>query len=449
MQKYGTERISKVFGPIMLAWFFLLSIAGILAIFMYPAVIHAVVPIYAISFLINHGFIGFLLLSKVILCATGGETLYTDMGHLGRRPIINAWLWCVFPALCLIYLGQGAFLLAHPNTPNVFYGLMLYLFQPLYIPILLLSIVATVIASQAMITGLFSVVYQGITTNIMPRFHVEYTSREMMSQIFIPAVKNFLLFFVLITIIKFQSAQRLTDAYGIAVSGSMTITSIFLTSIFLLKKSYIKGFASLCLLGVNLCFLGSNMYKIPQGGYWSLLIAAIPLTLISIYSLGQRKLYKTLKLVPLNTFLEKFALLSPNIPHINGTALFLSKTADPIPAYIATTMFTNNITYEDNVIVKVQRIPTAFGTTHTLKALAPGLRMLIIKAGYLEVVEIDKMLKSLDIYPKVIFYGVEDLRTTNILWKMYIIIKKFTSSFVQFYKFPVHKLHGVQVQVTL
>lgn len=449
LQKYGTERISIVFGPIMLVWFSVLMVSGVLAIASYPHILFAAFPTHAVLFLYNHGFIGFLLLSKVILCATGGETLYTDMGHLGRRPIINAWFFWVFPALFLIYLGQGAFLLRNPETQNVFYGLMLYQFKPLYVPLLILSIVATVIASQAMITGLFAIVYQAITTHIMPRFRVEYTSREMMSQIFIPAVKNFLLFFVLLTIVQFRSAQHLTDAYGIAVSGSMTITSLFLTSIFLIKRSYIKGCASLLILFVNMSFLASNFYKIPQGGYWSLLIASFPLILVLIYTMGQRKLYKTLKQLPLNQFIEKFSLLTPNIPHINGTALFLSKSADPLPTYIATTMFTNNILYEENIIVKVQTIRTAFGETHTLKELTPGLRMLIIKVGYLEVVNIEKILNSLDIYPKVIFYGVEDLRTTSLFWKSYIIIKKLTSSFVQFYKFPVHKLHGVQVQVNL
>ncbi len=449
-QKHGTERLALAFGPIMLIWFFLLGISGALAIIKYPYILHSISPHYAIKFLMSHGFIGFLLLSKVILCATGAEALYTDMGHLGRRPIISAWFLIVFPALCLIYMGQGAFLLQNPGTENIFYGMILHQFAPLYIPILILSIIATVIASQAMISGLFSVVYQAITTHIMPRLHVEYTSRVMMSQIFIPSVNNFLLVFVLLTIIKFKSSQNLTDAYGIAVSGTMTITATLLTAIFFLKRIYIKAIAAFFLIFVNMLFLTSNLFKIPTGGYWSLLIAAIPFTLIIIYGLGQRRLYKALKQFPLNVFVEKFSILSPKIPHIKGTALFLSKTKDPIPAYIATTMFTNNIIYEENIIVKLETVKTAFGlTTYFHKELTPGLRILIIKVGYLEVVNIDKILKSLDVHPKVIFYGVEDLHTQNPFWKIYIIIKKLTSSFVQFYKFPIHKLHGVQVQVNL
>ncbi|HSW73550.1 MAG TPA: KUP/HAK/KT family potassium transporter, partial [Candidatus Limnocylindria bacterium] len=446
-QRRGTERLSKAFGPIMCIWFIFLALSGIIAVIKFPAVLLAISPSYALHFMFTNGFVAFLLLSKVILCATGSEPLYTDMGHLGRKPIIQAWFF-VFPALCLIYLGQGAFLLENPQTENVFYGMISYQFPNFYIPILLLSIVATVIASQAMITGLFSIVYQAMTTHIMPKFRVEYTSSTLMSQIFIPSINNFLAVFVILTIFKFKSSQDLTVAYGIAVSGTMTITSILLTAIFSLKRFFIKAMASFMLIFVNVLFLVSNLFKIPYGGYWSLLVAFLPLTLIIIYTMGQRKLYKTLKSIPMPAFLEKFTLLSEKFPHINGTALFLSNKLDQIPAYVATTMFANNIMYEDNYLVKVQTIKQAFGvTTHFQKDVPEGLKILVIKVGYLEVVNIEKILASLDIYPKVIFFGVEDLRSKNLFWKVYIIIKKLTSSFVQFYKFPVSKLHGVQVQV--
>lgn len=446
-QRSGTEKIALAFGPIMLIWFIFISASGIRALLQYPFIFNAINPIYALQFMINHGFIGFLLLAKVILCATGSEALYTDMGHLGRRPILFAWLY-VFPALCLIYLGQAAFLLTHPQTENVFYEMILTQFRPFYIPILIFSIIATVIASQAMISGLFSIVYQAIAMNIIPRLHVEYTSRKMMSQIFIPSVNNFLLVFVLFTIIKFKSAQSLTDAYGIAVTGTMTITAILLTAIFYLKKSFFKAVIAFFLIFINGAFLTSNLFKIPVGGYWSLLIASIPLTLIIIYALGQRKLYKELKFTPLKNFYERFNVLSQKIPHINGTALFLSNTTEHIPAYISSIMFTNNIVYDDNIIVKVETMKTAFGeTTHFNKNIIPGVSVLIVRVGYMEVGNIDKILKSLEIYPKVIFYGLEEIRSTNLFWKIYIFMKKMTTSFVQFYKFPVNKLHGVAVQV--
>lgn len=449
VQKRGTDRISMAFGPIMLVWFLYLGYAGLSSVLQFPSILQAISPYYAFIFIKSHGFIAFILLSKVILSATGSETLYTDMGHLGRKPIMHAWFF-VFPILCLIYLGQGVFLLQNPGTKNIFYGMMLSQFQLIYIPLLILSIFAAVIASQAMISGLFSIVYQGITTQIMPRLHIEYTSRDIMTQIYIPSVNSFLLIFVLLTIGIFKSAGNLTDAYGIAVSGTMTITSIFLTSIFFYKKRYFKSLIAFGLIFINLLYFSSNLFKIPTGGYWSLLIACMPLSLMLIYSLGQRRLRKCMKQTPLAHFAERFLMLSPKIPHIKGTALFLSKTRDPIPAYIATTMFTNNIIYEDNIIVKVNTQKTAFGLTCLFdKELAPGLRIFEIKAGYLEMVNIPKILNSADIHPKVIFYGIEDFRSDNIFWKIYIVIKKLTTSFVQFYKFPINKLHGVAVQVDL
>ena len=268
-QRYGTEKIALAFGPIMLLWFIFIAASGILALTHYPSILESISPLYGIQFLRSHGFIGFLLLAKVILCATGSEALYTDMGHLGRRPILSAWFF-VFPCLCLIYLGQGAFLLSHPGTKNIFYEMTLAQFAPLYLPILVLSIIATVIASQAMISGLFSIVYQAIAMHIIPRLHVEYTSSRMMSQIFIPSVNNFLFIFVLFTIMKFKSAQSLTDAYGIAVTGTMTITALFLTAIFYLKKQYLKTGVAFFLIFINGIFLASNIFKIPTvaGGHF-------------------------------------------------------------------------------------------------------------------------------------------------------------------------------------
>lgn len=448
-QKRGTEKLSLAFGPVMLIWFVLLAISGLLALMHYPSIALSMSPHYAFNFLLHHQFIGILILSKVVLCATGSEALYTDMGHLGRKPIIHAWL-VIFPILCLTYLGQAAYLLQHPHAQNIFYEMMLAQFKPLYVPILMLSIIATVIASQAMISGLFSIVYQAIAMHLIPRLHVVYTSTRMMSQIFIPAVNSFLLIFVLLTIIKFKSAQNLTDAYGIAVSGTMTITAILLTLIFFLKHTFFKASVALFLILINMLFLTANLFKISSGGYWPLAIACIPFTLIIIYALGQRRLSKALKTIPRATFLEKFSLITQKVPHIKGTAIFLAKKTEDIPAYVGTTIFTNNILYEENIIVKVESLKTAFGTiTNLQKTSVTGLSMLEIKIGYMEVKKIDKIFKSLDIHPKVIFYGLEDFHTKNPFWRIYIVIKKMTLSFVQFYQFPVTKLHGVVVQVNL
>lgn len=450
-QKKGTESVSLAFGPIMLMWFIFLIISGSSYIIKFPYILNAVNPYYGYLFFKTNGFLAILILSKIVLCATGAEALYADMGHLGRKPIRRS-LCFVFFTLCIIYLGQGAFLLAHPTVQSIFHEMSLMQFKDFYVPIIILSIMATVIASQAMISGLFSIVYQGITTHIMPRLHVEYTSQKIMSQIYIPAVNYFLLTFVLLTIIKFENSTNLANAYGLAVSGSMTITALLLLLVFMFNKNYFKAFLSIFLVIINFAFLVSNIYKIPYGGYWSLVTAFIPLTLIIIYALGQNRLYKLLRQMPFEQFLEKYFIISEKIPHINGTAIYLTKSIDPILTYIGRTMFTNNIIYEENIIVIFETLRTPFGVTamfNTDIIDSQTLKIFEIKVGYLERVNIEKILTSADIHPKVIFYGDEEIITSNIIWKTYVIIKKLTPSFVQFYKLPQNKLHGVVVQVEM
>ncbi len=194
-QKKGTGKMAWAFGPIVLVWFIALTISGVTSIIHTPFVLKAVNPYYAVQFMTHNGLAGFFVLSEVLLCATGGEALYADMGHLGRLPIVRAWHF-VFIALVLNYLGQGAFLIQHPDAKNILFEMIFSQAQTLYIPFLILAIMATIIASQAMISGIFSIVYQGIITHILPMFKVDYTSQEMRSQIYIPSVNWFLFFSV-------------------------------------------------------------------------------------------------------------------------------------------------------------------------------------------------------------------------------------------------------------
>ena len=206
-QKKGTEKVAGAFGPLMLLWFFVLAVSGIISIIKVPSVWKAINPYYAVTFLYQNGLAGFFVLSEVILCATGGEALYADMGHLRRKPIIRAWYF-VFCALLLNYLGQGAFILSNAGySSNILFGMIFHQSFFLYIPFLILSIIATIIASQAMISGMFSVVYQGINTRLMPLFKVEYTSTELRSQIYIGFVNWFLLISVLFIMFQFRESK--------------------------------------------------------------------------------------------------------------------------------------------------------------------------------------------------------------------------------------------------
>ena len=334
----------------------------------------------------------------------------------------------------------------------------------LYIPFLLLSVIATVIASQAMISGMFSIVYQGITTRIMPMFKVEYTSYERQSQIYIGSVNWFLLLAGALHHGRLQGVEGTggglrprgdrhhddhrhhddLDLPALSQTGRMAVAALVTV--------------------VDLAYLLSNTYKIPHGGYWSLIIAAIPLSVIIVYRDGQKKLYRELRPLPLDVFLLSYKQIYRSLSKISGTALFFAKDAKAIPPYIVHTMFKNNIIYEDNIIVSIVRRVDPYGVTGFFRnpleaceeavcpstlAAAPGLRFFEIQVGYMEVVDVEEVLKEAGIVEKVIFYGVEEIQTRNPFWHAFSFIKKNTPTIVRFYDLPPNKLHGVVTRVEL
>ncbi len=401
------------------------------------------------NYLLHNGLAGFLILSSVILCATGGEALYADMGHLGREPIVRAW-YIVFVALAINYLGQGAFIMTHPGTQNVLFEMVFSEFRLLYIPFLILSIAATIIASQAMISGIFSIVYQGITTRIMPLLRIEYTSPQLRSQIYIDIVNWMLLCAVLLVIIIFRSSNNLTHAYGLAVCGTMTITGVMILWILLLRGEIVKSIISLAVLVITCLFLISNLNKIPYGGYVSLLIAFIPLCIILIYVNGQKKLSNALTPVPLEDFLPKFNEVYSSVNRISGSALFFARDFRQLPQYIPRIMFTNNIVYDDNIIISIIRTEQPFGVTWGVtRELTKGLSIFEIYLGYMEIADIASILKEAEIEEKTIFYGMEDIVTTHFIWRIFATLKRLSPSMVQFYKLPSDKIHGVVTRVDM
>jgi len=449
VQSKGTEKVAGAFGPIMIVWFTSLSVLGILFISEAPQILYALNPYLGIKFLAENGLKGFITLGEIILCATGGEALYADMGHLGGRPIRQAWAF-VFPALVLNYLGQGAFLLQHPESRNILFEMVFHSSRGLYIPFLLLSITATIIASQAMISGMFSIVYQGITTRIMPMFKVDYTSVERKSQIYLGSVNWFMLLSVLFIMVEFQESSRLAAAYGLAVTGTMTLTGIMMVWIFYLKKKPILSFISVVVTFVDMMYLGANFYKIPHGGYWSIILALIPFGMIILYTKGQKMLYKMMNFMPLEEFLHKFRRVYATNAKVNGTALFLLKDVKEIPFYITQTMFYHGILYEDNIFVSVIKRDDPYGIAGFFRPdLADGLRVFEVQMGYMEVVDVEEILREEGIEERAVFYGLEDIITSNPVWKIFHFIKRNTPPFINFYKFPAKKLHGVLTKVTM
>jgi KUP system potassium uptake protein len=444
----GTDQVAKAFGPIMVVWFAALALSGIISIFTFPGIILAISPHHAFNFLTHNGMAGFLVLSEVILCATGGEALYADMGHLGRKPVIRAWYF-VFAALVVNYLGQGAFIMGHPDAKNLLFGMVQSQSSLLYIPFLILTIMATVIASQALISGVFSIVYQGITTRILPLLKVDYTSTQLKSQIYIGAVNWMLLALVIMVMLIFKKSENLAAAYGLAVTGTMTITGIMMTMIFARTTKKWKVPIALLITLVDFAFLIATLHKLPHGAYWALILASIPFTAILIWTRGQQALYRALKPLDLETYLMSYEQIYKK-GHISGTGLFFVKEWSVIPPYLVHCTIRSNIIYERNVLISLVRTDEPHGLETALNiGLATGLDAFEIRAGYMEMLDIEGILKANDITEKVIFYGIEDIETSNIFWKLFSTIKRQTPNFVQFHKLPSAKLQGVVTRVEM
>jgi KUP system potassium uptake protein len=448
-QRKGTERVSFAFGPVMCVWFLSLAGLGIISLCEAPQILNALNPYYGINFLLTNGWKGYIALGEIILCATGGEALYADMGHLGAQPIRNAWKG-VFAALILNYLGQGAFLLKHPDAKNILFEMAFHYAEIIYTPFLLLSIAATVIASQAMISGMFSIIYQAITIRVMPPLKIGYTSVERKSQIYIASVNWFLLTAVIFVMLEFGASHRLAAAYGLAVTGTMTITGIMMTWIFYLKKKPLFSMLSLLVTFVDVLYLSANFYKIPHGGYWSLILATVPLSMILIYTQGQKRLYRVTSFMPFDEFINKFNHAYSTSHRISGTALFLLKDIRDIPPYITQTMFSHGIIYEDNIFVSIMSRSDPFGTVGFFKEdIAKGLRSFEIQAGYMELVSAEDILREAGIDERAVYYGLEDISAGNIIWKIFSLIKRTMPTFIKFYEFPPEKLHGVVAKVAM
>lgn len=446
-QYKGTDQVARAFGPLMVLWFLTLALAGGISLAAHPQALMAINPWYAVKFLANNGLAGFLVLSEVILCATGAEALYADMGHLGRKPIIRAW-YLVFAALVINYLGQGAFILSHPEADNILFGMVKWEAPGLYVPFLILTILATVIASQALISGVFSIVYQGITTRILPLMRVKYTSTQLKTQIYIGAVNWLLLALVIFIMLLFQRSENLAAAYGLAVTGTMAITGVMMTMIFFANGKKNKAAAALLVTLIDFVFLGANLHKLPHGGYWSLVLGAIPLATILLWTKGQRALYKGLQPLDLETFLTSYRQIYAN-GHIPGTGLFFTRETPVVPPYVVHCMLRSNIVYQRNVFASIVRTDEPYGRFTCQVEIERGLVSFEIHAGYMERLNLDQVLRESGIHEKVIFYGIEDIETNNPAWRLFAILKKLTPNFVQFNQLPASKLQGVVTRIEM
>ncbi|MBU3697213.1 potassium transporter Kup [Dechloromonas sp.] len=355
VQKSGTAVVGAFFGPVMLVWFSALAVLGVINIAEQPAILHALNPLYGIEFLLANKAMALLAMGNVVLAVTGAEALYADMGHFGRKPISRAWFAFVLPALVLNYFGQGALILGNPEAAdNPFYRAAPE--WALY-PLIGLATVATVIASQAVISGAFSVTRQAMQLGFVPRMEVQHTSEKEQGQIYLPAVNWGLMVAVMILVLGFKSSNNLAAAYGIAVTGDMVITSIL--ACYVVAKVWRWGWlkAALlfsCFLAVELIFLAANILKIPDGGWFPLVAGVGVFVLMTTWKRGRQLLAERLKgeRLELMMFLESLSASMPT--RVEGTAVFLNADPTGVPHALLHNLMHNKVLHERVVLLSVQ-----------------------------------------------------------------------------------------------
>lgn len=364
VQRHGTGGIGKWFGPIVLVWFIALAGMGIVNIIEQPSILGAINPLHALRFLVENGWLAFLALGAIVLAFTGAEALYADMGHFGKRPVRLAWFTVVFPGLALNYLGQGALLMSNPAAvTNPFYQQL----GPWSIyPLVALSTMATVIASQATISGTFSIVQQAISLGFLPRMRVMYTSEREMGQIYIPLVNWLQFAAVILAVIGFGSSSNLASAYGIAVTATMLMTTIL--TFFVIRYGwrynlFVCWFATGFFLVIDIALFSANTLKIPTGGWFPLVLAAVMVMVMLTWRDGRDLVYDNLKrhLVPLDDFLQSLFISPPS--RVEGTAVFFRAEGDGVPHAMLHNLFHNKVLHKRIIFLTVVNADIPFVPT--------------------------------------------------------------------------------------
>ena len=388
LQRFGTARVGAMFGPVMMLWFAVIATLGVMHILREPRVLGAVNPEYAVRFFIENGRRGFLVLGAVFLCVTGGEALYADMGHFGARPIRIAWFVIVFPCLVLNYFGQGALLLQNPRaTEHPFFHM-----GPTWsrYPLVVLATVATVIASQAVISGAFSLSRQAVQLGYSPRLTVRHTSAREIGQIYIPSVNWTLMFCAIGLVIAFRQSTALAAAYGVAVTATMAITTALLSMVE--KERWGWSIITVVtvttpLLFIDLAFFAANVIKIREGGWFPLAVGVIVFTLMTTWRTGRHVL--TARLAAQSLSIEHFIrdLANKVIPRVPGTAVFMSRNSDGIPTALLHNVKHNKIVHQRVVLLSVNVEETAYVAEedrYQWHDLGYGIYRLVVRFGFME-----------------------------------------------------------------
>ena len=466
VQSRGTAKVGAFFGPVILIYMAVLAVLGVTNIAERPEVLQSLSPVWAIRFFVVNPRLAFLALGSVFLAVTGAETLYADMGHFGRKAIGFSWLGLVYPCLVLNYAGQGALMLGDPHAAtNPF-----YLMAPDWarLPLVAMATCATIIASQAVISGAFSVTHQAVQLGYLPRLRTEHTSEKALGQIYIPAVNWGLLTMVILLVLGFRESGRLASAYGIAVTGTMLITTIMLGVLVFRVWNWNKLLAGATIglfLLVDGTYFASNITKIPDGGWFPLLIAAISFTVLTTWAKGRLLMRTRLQqsALPLPVFIKSTAA---SVHRVRGTSVFLSTSADVVPAALLHNLKHNQVLHQRVLVlnVKVEEVPHVPPERRVeIEAAGHGFYRVILHYGFMQEVDIPRDLAQIrtcgepfNMMSTSFFLGRQKLIASKkapgmALWreKLFAWMLKNSESAMEFFKLPTNRVVelGSQLQI--
>jgi KUP system potassium uptake protein len=466
VQSRGTAKVAAFFGPIMVLWFAVMAVAGAAHVAGKPEILLAFNPYYAVVFLVGHGFIGLVTLGAVFLAVTGAEALYADLGHFGRKPIQAAWLGLVLPSLALNYLGQGALVLTDPRAlANPFF--LLYPDWAL-LPMVALATVATVIASQAVISGAYSLSQQAIQLGLLPRLEIRHTSEEFYGQIYAPRVNALLLVGVLMLVALFRSSSALASAYGIAVSGTMVVTGM-MAIVVVWKVWRWSPLAAVALIAPFLCidliFLSANLLKVVDGGWVPLALGTMLMVVMYTWRRGTRLLYE--KTRRLETPLEALVAILERKPpaRVPGTAVFLTSDPTSAPTALMHSLKHYKVLHEKNVILTIETAPTPRVNPAERVRIAPvgdTFTRVNLRFGFMETPNVPKALAiarklgwTFDIMSTSFFLSRRSLKPAAHSgmprWqdRLFILLTRVANDATDYFQIPTDRVVEVGTQVTI
>ena len=471
IQARGTARVGAMFGPVMLVYFGVLAALGVIHIMDEPSVILAMInPVNAIGFFVTEPLRAFLAMGSVVLALTGAEALYADMGHFGRRPIKVAWLYFVLPALLLNYMGQGAMLLSlspHQVATEVKDPFFYLASDAFRLPLVIIATLASIIASQAVISGAFSVTQQAIQLGFVPRLRITHTSESAAGQIYIPVVNWALMIMVLILVLTFRSSSNLAAAYGIAVTGAMSIDTVLIAVVLLTMWKWNRYFSAALLavfFAVDLGYFSSNLTKIPAGGWFPLLVGAIAFTFLTTWAKGRQLMISRMNeaSLPMEIFIKSAA---PSAARVPGTAVFMTSSASGVPHALLHNLKHNKVLHERVVLltVRIEDVPYVPEEKRLeTKDYGAGFYRVVLRYGFMEEINVPAALAQLkDIGPQCkmmdtsFFLARQTLlpssRPGMAIWreKLFAWMLRNAESAMEFFKLPTNRVVELGSQVEI